>query len=419
MTRANPKHHPVLLLNNRTTAFYDFEALQKDFGILPILVMNRPSYESLPLSVKRKISRIHIIELGDQKPDPVYAFPYDEIAHLFEKERQNYPELSIIGADEMSTLIAAQVRSTFQIPGTSLHIINVYRNKITQKKKLQECGIVVPAFAEVDLHQVRDFSLCFNELRTKLGDGFIIKPALSSATVGVKRVGSAQDLKNYQDSFAHMGPSIAESFISGQLYHVDFIIQSGTYIFEEVCEYVWNGLSFVSGKNHGSLMLSGHHPLRERILSFAREANDALGLTNGCVHMEIFVTSEQEIFFLEAGPRPAGSLVPYVYSQTYKRPFMNAALLAEIGIPQDKFTSAHLHGFWGLFPKINGSIVAKHVPEMQSPNTIEWFVDVGESVCHPSSIAEKAGQITAFSANHTELRQDFESLRTFQALTVS
>ena len=419
MTCHSPALRPVLLLNNRTAAFYEFEALERDYGLLPILVMNRTSYDALPSKVKEDISHVHILELGDQEAGPTFTFPHNEIVRIFEEERKAYPNLTIVGADEMSVLVAARVREQFGLPGTSLQVTDLYRHKIHQKQKLQEAGVRVPRFVEIDFSRVSDVHVYFEVLKAHLGDAFIVKPALAVATVGVTRVHSAQDLESYKQAFGHLGACVAESFIEGQLHHVDLILHSGHYVFEEVCEYVWNGLSFVSGKNHGSLMLNAHNPLRAQILDFARKANAVLGLTDGCVHMELFVTAQEEIIFLEAGPRPAGSLVPYVYAHAYERCFMNATLVSELGIAQEPFAPPKRYGFWGLFPKKHGRVTGMHIPNITSPHTLEWVVSVGDDIPQAASISEKAGHLSAFHTNYAQLHQDFVSLRTFQALTLS
>ena len=117
-------------------------------------------------------------------------------------------------------------------------------------------------------------------------------------TIGVEEINSLEQFSTYLNKNQNYSSFLAEEFIQGKLYHCDFIIQNGQYDFIEVSEYLHNGLSFINGFNHGSILLTQDHPLRSSITEFCKRINIVFGLKSGCAHFEIFVNEKQELIFL-------------------------------------------------------------------------------------------------------------------------
>ena len=259
----------------------------------------------------------------------------------------------------------------------------------------------------------------YHNIKNFLGLPFILKPINMGGTVGVKSIKNYKSFYRYfqqEDCYTDL---IAEEFIDGQLYHCDFIFQNNETLFSEVSEYLWNGLSFLNGKNHGSIILQKENLLKLEIIDFCKNANSKLGLKSGCVHFEVFVKNNKEIVFLEAAARPAGSMVPVVFNEMFQTNFLNNALLAEIGEETQRFADLKNYYFWILLAKQQGIISEIKEPSLRSSYKINWNVELNDHIKESTSIFEKSGSLIANNNNYEILKEDFNIFKTFKSIVTN
>ncbi len=409
----------VILLNNRSLHLYDFKELKNNCDLRISAVVFDTAYNDLSNEVKESLDEIHILPdiASDQQKFP--AFPEDFLCSLIEKEQAQFKDTWIVAADELNNLTASFLRNKYNLPGTTYPIILNYRNKTLQKNLLNQSGICIPRFMALERKDfVGKIKSSYKQIVHTLNLPFIIKPNDMFGTIGVEKIKSYKQFYNYLNKFFHFSNFIVEEFIYGQLYHYDFIIKKNEYIFTEVSEYLHNGLSFLEGYNHGSLLVTPDDPIRSSIIKFCKKANALLGIKSGCGHFEVFVTKEGEIVFLEAAARPAGSMVPLVFTRTFQKNYLNAAFLAEINENPGIFYEPIEYYFWSFFPRKLGIISSFNPPPLKSPYSVEWFIAIGDILHKPSSIAEKAGILLAKNKNYKVLKADFYLLRNFMAVEV-
>lgn len=407
----------IILLNNRSLHLYDFKELKDKYDLRISAVVFDTAYRDLSDSVKKQLDEIYIL------PNPVSqkkltSFPEDLLCPIVEKELYEFKNTWIVTVDELSVLVAASLREKYSLLGPSYSIISNYKDKVRQKKILSKGGVRTPKFLSVG----RDFNneekeFIYSDLSQNLKVPFIVKPTDMGGTVGVAKIESYEDFCNYLIKFDYFPHLIAEEFINEKLYHCDFIIQEGKYVFIEVSEYLYNGLAYVmNAYNHGSLPLTPDNPIRTPIIDFCKKANSILGLRSGCGHFEVFVTKENEIIFLEAAARPAGSGVPLVFTHMFKRNYMNAALLAEVLEKIEGFSNPEEYCFWSCFPRRSGIISELKEPLLKSTHQLEWYIKAGDASDASSSIVEKAGMLLAHNTNYEILKDDFYSMKKFKAI---
>lgn len=408
----------VILLNNRSLHLYDFEDLKNNYDLRICAVVSRKYYEDLTDKVKKNIDKIYILPEPLDQGDNFSPFQQELLAPIIEENLSEFKNTYIIGADELNTLTAASLREKYHLPGSPLSLIRNYRNKGIQKTKLSNSNIKTPKFFSLSKDHTKNKINIFNKIKEKLDLPFILKPINMFISIGVEKINSYNQFCNYFEEFSYFSDFIAEEFINGQLYHCDFIIQNNNYLFAEVSEYLFNGLSFLNGCNHESLLLTSDNPLRSSIINFCKEANSILGLKTGCGHFEVFVTKEQELIFLEAAARPAGSLVPLVFSKMFKKNYMNSALLVEI---QEEVKSFPLNKpeeyyFWIFFPSQGGRITKLRYPLLQSHYEIEWLVSKNDILSPAASLKDKTGFVIVKNHDYSVLRSDFYFIREFHAI---
>ncbi|MCE3230500.1 MAG: uncharacterized protein K0R52_428 [Alphaproteobacteria bacterium] len=408
----------IIIFKNRDFSFYDFNKIKTKHKLRLSIVTFKNSFSDLSEDNKNSLDNIYLLDdnLHSLFDSPL---PEEKLYGIIKKEIQFIQDTWIVAADELNILTAASLRKKFNLTGSPSSIILNYRNKAQQKKVLSQAGIRIPKFIPIKRsYENENIELLYIQLKQYLKEPFILKPVEMGGSTGVERIETYDGFIEYFKKFKNFSSLIAEELINGQLYHCDFIIQGGNYVFSEVSEYIHNGLSFLKGYNHGSLLLIPCNPLRLPIIEFCKKANSVLGLKSGCAHFEVFVTNKKEIIFLEAAARPAGSLVPLVFTKTFKTNYMNAALLAEIDEDPGIFNSPNEYYFWTVFPKKPGIVKKLKYLHLQSPYDLKWLVNVGNILDKPLSVSDKSGFLVANNKNYEVLKSDFYFLRKFDAIEI-
>jgi hypothetical protein len=408
----------VIIFNNRSLRFYDFKELKNNYDLRISAVVFNESFQSLSADVKESLDNIYVLPDVISLYKSLESFPKDILNTIVQDEVKVFPNTWVVAADELNNLELSILRDKYSLSGTPYPIILNFRDKGIQKEVLKKQNFHLPKFVALHRQKLKNsIEVVYKELNFLLGSPFIVKPLDMFGTIGVEKIESYEQFFDYFAKFPNFSDFIAEEFIHGQLYHCDFIIYNDQYVFAEVSEYLQNGLAFIKGYNHGSLLLTFGNPIRSSIIEFCKKANAFLGLRSGCGHFEVFVTKEGKIVFLEAAARPAGSMVPLVFSKTFKKNYMNAALLAEIEESPGSFPCPLEYHFWVSFPKKAGVVKALKVPPLQSSHQLDWFIKEGDFLDKPSlSLVERSGMLLAHNQNYQILKNDFYSLKYFEAL---
>lgn len=217
----------------------------------------------------------------------------------------------LIALSEFTLDIAAQVRAALGIPGPRPDDVAIYRNKLRMKEAVTSAGIRAPRFAS---HDTAQSALAF--ARTT-GFPLILKPVSGAASVGVHRVEDEAMLMTLLEQIS-AGDYELEEFIDGPIYHVDGFIGPDSRIqFMAVSRYINDCLSYeVARKPLGSVVVQAS-PLRSRVEEFAQRCVSALGMAAMPFHLELFVTADQDLVFLEIAGRIGGGEIPYLTEKLF------------------------------------------------------------------------------------------------------
>ena len=232
----------------------------------------------------------------------------DELAAEFGKPT------AIIGMFEHVTLPAAQLRERYGIAGTKTDIAQRFRDKVVMKSALQNSRIRCPKF--VDLANVRDIKVAINNL-FKLGDKVIVKPKSQAASQGIRVFNRPEHCLEYLVSLDNLSEMEAEEFIEGRLLHFDGLYENKSFKFISVSEYLHGCFEVVHEGKHLISYTIDDPELFYRVEKLGLEVIDELGLERGVFHGEVFITSLDELVFLEIGNRFGGAGV----SPTLKKVF--------------------------------------------------------------------------------------------------
>lgn len=307
---------------------------------MSILILNSVSHSRSPYEeFLRELNEDLILltankyQSGFPKEDYLYieSFEdYDENGYvdlrameLYEK----YPYHTVLSCYEFDVIRAAHLRETFQLPGQNLTSAWMYRDKFLMKDTVRKKGILTPAFRKIntpidliDFIQTHQFPV-------------VIKPISSAGSQNTRVLKNRQDLVSFLSSPL---PSdiMVESFIEGEIYHVDGIIVNGKVEFICTSKYLDALLNYKSESYTGGHLIHPTHPLSKRMVKLTKQVVQALDTpSNTTFHAEWFHTPNDEIVFCEIASRVGGGRINETIKYTFGVDLFQAHFQTQLGIP--------------------------------------------------------------------------------------
>jgi predicted ATP-grasp superfamily ATP-dependent carboligase len=255
----------------------------------------------------------------------------------------------LVAVSEATLAIAAEVRAALDIPGPRPEDVALYRNKLRMKEAVAKAGIRAPRFASCDnAESTVDFARA-------TGYPLILKPVSGAGSRGVHRIEDEAALTTLLDQIDTADYEL-EEYVDGPIYHVDgFVGEDSQIPFMAVSRYINDCLSFeAAGQPLGSVVVQAS-PLRSRVEEFARRCVSALNMASMPFHLELFVTAEGDLVFLEIAGRIGGAEVPYLTEKLFGinlfQPWLDAFCEGRVTIPS---VTGDPSGGWLIIPKPAG-----------------------------------------------------------------
>lgn len=212
----------------------------------------------------------------------------------------------VIALDAFDLEMAAAVREHLVLPGMGASATLSVRDKLRMRLDADAAGIAVPRFTSL----VNDAAL--REWTERVPPPWILQPRGDAATRGIRRIPDANDLWPVVEALGDRRSwYLLESFVAGDVFHVDGIVADGRLAFAEAHGYGRPPSDVTRG---GGLFMSRtlerDSSAARRLLGLTSELVASLGLARGAIHAEfIRGAGEEEPLFLEIAARVAGDHV--------------------------------------------------------------------------------------------------------------
>lgn len=233
---------------------------------------------------------------------------------------------TIIAISERDVLRASYLRQHLglkgQLPESAIH----FRDKIIMKEIAQVHHLAVPRFKS--LHSNLDL-ITFVEQH---GYPVIIKPIDGAGSQNIQVIDNHLSLdKILERGILHS--TEVETFISGDMYHVDGLVTEGEVAFISVSKYASGCLAYQSGGYNASYLISRDNPMFERLVDFTTRLLHALETPqHTAFHTELFHTAKDEIFLCEIASRTGGGRLDAYLEEAYGIHLTKAWVQAQCGI---------------------------------------------------------------------------------------
>jgi len=209
---------------------------------------------------------------------------------------------------------AATLRESFQLStGQCLSSTLKFRDKVIMKSIVEKAGLKVPAFAAIEN------AIDLYNFIQKHGYPVVVKPIRGYGSINTTVIRDEQKLNEFcVNGFGNVcdGPidMMAESFVNGQMYHIDGFVYENEPRLVWPSAYVNTVVNFDSNNYIAGYSLHSSNPLCRRIQEYVNASNKALAAVDGPgmfpFHAEVWVTPQNEIVFCEVASRTGGGGIP-------------------------------------------------------------------------------------------------------------
>jgi hypothetical protein len=232
------------------------------------------------------------------------------VEHAVIRAHQATPFHAIVAVTEFEVLRAARLRAYLGIPGQSVESALAYRDKLVMKERLRAANLPTDPFCDViDPSGVVAFA-------DRHGYPFVLKPRMGGGANGLRIIRSEEALKAALaapfygprgDYDYYSGGYMAESFIAGDLYHVNGLVIEGRLSSAWVFKYHQRCDEFLEGQWVGDYMIDPADPLAVRLTAYTQDVVAAFpALPAAVVHAEVFRHPSGDFRLCEIAARPSG-----------------------------------------------------------------------------------------------------------------
>ncbi|WP_414168541.1 ATP-grasp domain-containing protein [Streptoverticillium reticulum] len=309
----------------------------------------------------------------------VYAFADYDTNQLVDKTALRLArELgveAVFARAEADVLRAARLRDLLDLPGQRTASALAFRDKVVMKDHLKDHLAGGP----VGLPDYRQVESAYTVLEFVEEHGYpvVVKPVSESGSLGAAVIRDEAELDAYLAS-PWRGTSMVETFVEGQMFHIDGLVAGGEVVFVQPFRYVNDCLSFRSNDWVASLALEPGNPVYGRLVEATRAVLDRLPTPeNTAFHCELWVTPDDRLVFCEIASRTGGGMIATTLIHARGIDVDREWLYAECGLavtPADPV----LRPFAGMcIPPLNG--VLEYLPAEGEPDCVHERVLHGAS----------------------------------------
>jgi biotin carboxylase len=278
-----------------------------------ILVVHRIPYQVTPLDdwIAEVADRVTLVTAEETRSQYEGLFPRVIGVPRYTEGPQVEQELNRICAQRpISTLVhvteddvlrAARVRDRFDLPGPRTADVLPWRDKYSMKRRVSAAGVATAEFAvPADAADAQAFA-------ERNGYPVVVKPRLGFASHGVTVARDASRLTELAQVW-DTDDVLLESFVPGEVYHVDGFAQDGKVLHVSVSRYLNGCLAFQDGKPLGSVQLDRDDESWPAFAELAEQVVKAMPELDFCpYHLEVFRRPDGELVFCEIACRLGGA----------------------------------------------------------------------------------------------------------------
>lgn len=217
---------------------------------------------------------------------------------------RSHPIDRIVPLDDYDVEMAAKLREHLRIPGMGDSTTRYFRDKLAMRVRARDRGVLVPDFAHVLNYDA------LREFMARVPPPWLIKPRSEASSLGIKKLNSPDELWPVLDQLGdRQSYYVLETFVPGEVYHVDSIVSEKKAVFSEVHQY---GRPPFSVMHEGGVFTTRTVERGSADALELKQRNqaliEALGLVRGVTHAEFLKgNADGRFYFIECAARVGGA----------------------------------------------------------------------------------------------------------------
>ena len=319
----------------------------------------------------------------------------------------------LISHDEYSLLFVAQLREEFGLPGPSVEQTMRFTNKPVMKAHISAAGLAVPRFTRLPA-KGRDFRAdrAAREIAAVTSLPAFAKQVAGTCSERAVRLDTITELTAWLDATSDLNSFEVDEFITGDLLHVDCVIQHGRVVHAQTSMDTFPNAEAVSEKPFGSITLPIESELAKRMLQYNLECLKALSpLIEGTTHLEFFRTPDDRFIFLEIAARSPGADFPRAYEINSGINFQSIYFKTHMGLPAPVNPRRGPYVVWCWYPRRTGRVAAYVEPELSSKYELTTDVSIGQQLKATHDTRLRSARFLLTNDDFDALTRDFNYLR--------
>ncbi len=239
---------------------------------------------------------------------PVNLTPHQTLPYITRLYKWHRYE-RIIALDEFDQETAALAREHLRLPGMGMTATRYFRDKLAMREGARRGGVLVPEFSQVAHHH----SLW--EFMERVPGPWLLKPRESASAIGIKKVTEQAEVWPLLEQLGDEASChLLESFVPGEIYHVDAISWEGEVVMSAAHKY---GKPPMQTMHEGGVFttrtLDRDGEEAQGLASIHAWTLKALGMVSGVSHSEfIRAHANGRFYFLESAARVGGAFIAEV-----------------------------------------------------------------------------------------------------------
>ncbi|NWF26501.1 ATP-grasp domain-containing protein [Streptomyces sp. PKU-EA00015] len=414
--------HTAVFISTRGLEAFDPALFEDPESVRLVGIFSAPDAAHLTDEWRGWFDEVHVVPTAEADPSPLLTPQIDVdagteiVAALLRGTSRD--GLTVHTYLEQNVLGAAEIRERLGLSGPYPADVIPFLDKLEMKRRVAAAGVRAPAFGSWEPKRHRaGVRAHFDHITGRVGMPFVLKPTDSAGSIGVVTVESYDDFAALPED-GELGRAYEyEEFIDGRIYSVNIISAAGKTVFGGVTEYLVNSADVAGGRVNADINLLDDDPRVARMVAFAGEALDALGRPDGASHLELFLTGDDELVFLEVGARFKGMSGLAAMQRHYGEALVNVAFGIESGVRSRRWEGEQVYCFDACMPLRAGVVGERLEPKIDSSYEMRWTVRPGDRVDGTSDLVTVGGTFLVWNRDFDALYRDFRLLAEYQPFT--
>ncbi|MFF2963884.1 acetyl-CoA carboxylase biotin carboxylase subunit family protein [Streptomyces sp. NPDC057963] len=314
---------------------------------------------------------------------------------LVESLCQEHRVERILTTAEVDLVRSAELRGRLGLPGQNRASAVAYTDKHIMKTAAATAGLPTAPMRTVhDAAELIAFAAAY-------GLPVVLKELNGAAAIGMSVLKNDTDLAKAAGRWGQDRPGgvmLAESWVDGDVYHVNGLVAGGSVLQSWPCRYLhtqWS--SYHSAAPCISGMLHPEEPLFDRLQNATAAVTAALPTASEVLpfHAEFFHSTDDTIILCEIACRAGGAGIIEMHERAFGLNLYHAGLKGQADRADDiRWTSLNTRGGYGWFPPQAG--VLRQLPSRcPLPRAVEYTTsgEVGRRYPGPRSAVDAIAQL--------------------------